>query len=347
MSKSPLVSLIVPVFNVESYLTQCLESIRDQDYQNLEILIIDDGSTDKSGDICDRYALLDTRAIVFHTENHGLAMARNIGLDKAKGDYITFLDSDDWMEPNAVSKLVECAQEYDSDIVVGGVYREWINKTEIANMPDKITVYDGEEALSELICEGYLRQFVWNKIYRASCFSKLRFPEGRLHEDMYVTYHVLYEAKRVVFITDVLFHYRMRKSGICNSKSLQRLIDFWQAWSEMYEFLRLKGKPYRTKCLQQSILAGALIWFQYAQLSQIETIEGMYNEVPVIERVSKFASEHFGEVIRGKYSITDKVLCALLLSKSPIYMELLNKLYVHRKKFMKKSDIAKAVVLYE
>ena len=179
-----MISIIVPVYNTEPYLPQCLDSILAQTYTDLEILLIDDGSTDRCGEICNQYAARDPRIRVFHTENRGLSAARNLGLDQAKGDYIGFVDSDDWIEPDMYEVLLQKAEETKADIVECGVYLEYPGKTEERKRKNQIM--SGSKAIYELL-NGYLSDCVWDKIWNSKCFRQIRFPEGRVHEDTAIT----------------------------------------------------------------------------------------------------------------------------------------------------------------
>ena len=337
MEKDPLITLIIPVYNVSGYLTQCLDSVYGQTYKNIEILIIDDGSTDDSGRLCDEYALKDSRAAVFHTENHGLSAARNYGLDRAHGEYIAFLDSDDWLELNAIEVLVCYALAYDADIVACFYCKEWINQTKLPSVPDKIVVCDGEQALYDFICFGYKEDGVWNKLYRSGMFSALRFPVGRLCEDAAVTYRLLEAAQKYVSIPDILFHYRMRKSGICFSDTIQFQLDFWLARYEMYEALQMKGKRYRWGCMTRCISIFRTIWLQYSDYSeQLRQMEPDKRE-EIFNLMHDFIVSHIAEVFFGNYTMKEKLVYCLSLSHNSLYMSFLSSAYKICRKIKKHS----------
>jgi len=163
----PLVSVIIPVHNVSCYLPQCLESVIHQTYQNLEIIIIEDGSTDDSKAICDRYAYYDNRIRVIHTENNGLASARNLGVDNAKGTFFSFIDSDDWMELRTIHTLVKIAMQTTADIVCAKICSEYVGRTvHSKGKANQVQVFHGEEILPAYI-KGLFREVIWNKLYRA------------------------------------------------------------------------------------------------------------------------------------------------------------------------------------
>ena len=173
-----MISVIVPVYNVEPYLGKCLDSIVNQTYRDLEILVIDDGYTDRCKVICDEYKNRDERIRVFHTENRGLSAARNIGLNEANGEWIGFVDSDDWIESDMFETLVKKAEKSSSDIVECGVFREYSDRTE-KNMKRTFDL-SGVETIHALI-RGEIFNTVWNKLWHRKTWEGIRFPEGRVY----------------------------------------------------------------------------------------------------------------------------------------------------------------------
>ena len=345
MCDNPLVTLIIPVFNVYRYLLQCLDSVFEQSYRHLEILIIDDGSTDGSAQICDDYALKDSRATVFHTENYGLSAARNYGLDRAQGDYIVFLDSDDWLERNAIERLIDFVLGYDADIVACNIYRDWVNKTTCPPIYEQFTVCHGERALHDFICLGFKEDGVWNKIYRANMFSELRFPEGRLCEDAAVTYRLLESAKTFVSIPEALFHYRMRRSGICYSATMQFYMDFCLARCEMYEALEMKGEEYRKECLSRYIRIVMGIWLGYSDLSKREPKMDSHILNERFNLIHDFSYTHLREALCGELSMKEKMFFCLSLCHNPIYMMLLSEANRLRWRVLRKNSAQRELLI--
>lgn len=229
-----MISIIVPIYNVEPYLRKCLDSVVGQTYRDLEILIIDDGSTDGSGRICDEYKEKDDRIIVFHTENRGLSAARNLGLDNATGEWIGFVDSDDWIEPDMYEVLLKKAEESGADVVECGCYRELLDKTVARKRVD--VLLNGEEAVSALL-QGKLFDYAWDKLWKKECFKSIRFPEERVHEDTAVTYRIFAEAESVCMISSALYHYRERKGSLSQTYDMANVVGFWLSAKEQYEFL--------------------------------------------------------------------------------------------------------------
>ncbi|HEP1806196.1 TPA: glycosyltransferase [Streptococcus suis] len=236
--KEELVSVIVPVYNVEKYLSQCLDSIIHQTYKNLEIILVNDGSTDGSGKICDDYAAKDGRIKVIHQENGGLSDARNKGLDLMTGQFVTFVDSDDYLENNCIHTLYTYACTCKTDISIGKFIEFEENTSQFLfhnhlNNGNKIEFLTGDQCL-ERHHKYFLSIFVtaWAKLYRTSLFNdsnpckKIRYPLGVLHEDQYTTHKLFLKSNKIVFVNDYLYVYRVRKNSITNTPlSDKRIMD--------------------------------------------------------------------------------------------------------------------------
>ncbi len=229
-----MISVIVPVYNVEPYLRKCLDSILVQTYRDLEILIIDDGSTDGSGAICDEYSEKDERIRVSHTDNHGLSAARNLGLDNATGDWIGFVDSDDWIELDMYEVLLRKAEKTGADVVECGCHADYTTTSyEHSAIQKTVSGIDAVEAL----IRGEIRTQVWNKIWRSNLFSEIRFPEGHSFEDVATTYKLVGNAT-VTGVAENAYHWMQRISSISQSHDRQNLIDYWLAHKRRYEDLK-------------------------------------------------------------------------------------------------------------
>jgi glycosyltransferase involved in cell wall biosynthesis len=246
---SELISVIIPVYNVEGYLEKCIDSVRRQTYGELQIILVDDGSTDGSGKLCDTAAKEDGRIEVVHKTNGGLSSARNAGLEKAKGRYICFPDSDDWLAPCFVESLYRIAKEKDADIAVCGFKRvKDENEAGLcgAESAEMVTEYDNYHAVKEVIEEKNIKSVVWNKLYASYLFENSRFSEGRTHEDEFITYKLLWESKKVAETDRVLYYYRVRDNSITGSgdKELwkKRAYDVFDAQHERYLFFDEREK---------------------------------------------------------------------------------------------------------
>lgn len=194
----PLISVIVPVYKAATYLRQCVQSVLKQDYSQFELILIDDGSPDESGKLCDEYAQKDTRIRVFHQPNQGTAAARNCGIEAAKGDYITFLDADDYLLSGALSYLLSLLEEHDAEISIANFYTVYQNRKTPWRKPDEKTeCLSGIEAVENLLYTVDFDASTWGKLYRSSIFQKFRYPINHLYEDVASTYQILLGANRV------------------------------------------------------------------------------------------------------------------------------------------------------
>ena len=233
------ISVIVPIYNVEQYLRRCIDSIINQTYKNLEIILVDDGSPDNCGQICDDYAKKDTRIKVIHKKNGGLSDARNVGLEVCTGDYISFVDSDDWIELNTYEIMMKSMNEYNADMVVSNINYVYKDKVESKYSEDKIRCFNKEEAMKELIKDGLVQAVVWNKLYKRVVIDNLRFKVGKLNEDEFFTYKICAKAERIVYIPEALYQYRQREDSIMGTYILQR-IDGVEALYERMNFIKNK-----------------------------------------------------------------------------------------------------------
>lgn len=214
MENFPLISIIVPIYNVEKYLAKCVQSILHQSYDNLEIILIDDGSTDTSPIICDQLSARDNRILVVHQANGGLSSARNAGLDRATGDYIGFVDSDDWIEEDMYMTLLTAAKEYNADIAICTHFVDKEKETIPVNNTGEHKIYSREEALKELFKDKLIKNYAWNKLYKKELFTNIRFPIGRFFEDIAVIYKLFNQASKVVLICESKYHYLLRHDSI-------------------------------------------------------------------------------------------------------------------------------------
>jgi len=226
-----LISVIVPVYNVAPYLREALDSLIYQTYKKLEIIIIDDGSTDGSGEICDEY-LSDTRVKVIHQANKGLSVARNKGLDIMTGDYVSFLDSDDAFVPEMLEKMIEAMKYYDVDIVTcgydtyrtdGKLNRQQTKKNGGFHFSEK-KILDSKEAQNWVLF-GKMPVNVWSKIYKKKIWKDIHFPEGHVYEDIQVIFQLFDKSKRILTIPDSYVLHRKRNESITETKSVKYTHD--------------------------------------------------------------------------------------------------------------------------
>ena len=254
-----MISIIVPVYNVEPYLRKCLDSIINQTYRDLEILIIDDGSTDGSGEICNEYAASDHRLQVIHQNNKGLSEARNSGIDIATGDYILFVDGDDWIESNTVECLYQACLDHNAEVSCCGHYKEFADRTTVHSLVTSKKEYEGEEIVVPAM-KGSFAHYAWEKLWERSLFEECRFPSGMQFEDVATTWKLFLRCNKVVCIPDVLFHYTYRKDSIGNTKTMKNLADRWAAFKERYDMMSDKSDELKRICTMGCLQTIGYTW---------------------------------------------------------------------------------------
>lgn len=236
MNMMPLITVIIPVFNVEKYLARCLDSVCAQTYSNIEIIVVDDGSTDGSGALCDKYEKKDSRIKVVHKVNGGLSSARNAGIRIAHGDYLGFVDSDDYIEPRMYETLLQACIQNDCAISVCGFNYVFDDGSTISKSSiEKSQVFDFDRAITEMNTYRLFDMGAWSKLYRKNLFEGIFFPEGRLSEDFFVMPQLFSKAGKVAFVTDALYNYYQRENSITKSKKINH--DFEDAAFEQMKFL--------------------------------------------------------------------------------------------------------------
>lgn len=251
-----IISIIVPIYNVEKYIVRCVDSIINQTYVNTEIILVDDGSPDKCGSICDEYQRRDHRVIVIHKPNGGLSDARNYGINVASGKYITFIDSDDWVTNDYLEKLYNLLIDQKADISICNHQRVYSIDSNIIK-EKKITIYEftNIEALNYLTDSSlYIQMIVsWGKLYKTELFKYVMFPVGKIHEDEFTTYKLYYFSKKIVYTNEPLLYYLQRNDSIMgrgfNIKSRLHKIEAFEERIKFYEhenLLDLALKTYRT-----------------------------------------------------------------------------------------------------
>lgn len=231
------ISIIIPVYNVEKYLRRCMDSILNQDYKNIEIILINDGSTDKSEYICKEYSERNKNIKFISQNNKGIAETRNIGLKHATGEYVTFLDSDDWVESNIYSILIRTAEEYNSDIVVCG-YNKYYEGGRIQSLTPykEITHFNGKEALAENL-KGNITTVLWDKLYRRSLFDGVKIPNIKCFEDQMPNLITLLKSSKVTCIPNKLVYYFYREDSITNTKTVESKLTLFEQLEIMKKFL--------------------------------------------------------------------------------------------------------------
>ena len=313
-----LISVIIPVYNVEEYLCRCVDSVLDQTYRNTEILLVDDGSPDNCPAICDEYARQDARVRVLHQENKGLSGARNAGIDVAKGQWLAFVDSDDYLAPDFLERLLEACERTGSDLSV--CRWEYVRGEKIPEHGTGETrVYTGREMLANLyLPDGAYFVVAWNKLYRRELFEEIRYPLGKIHEDEATTYRIYDKVRQAAYVDRSLYGYFVTPVSITRGFNPRRM-DWVTAVAERIDFFEEKG--YRELMVPglQALADGSIdIYFGMRdQLSgseeQQEKIQTLIREG--LRRVKKY----------GKFPLRTEIGYRLFLACPGLYRRLLNR----------------------
>ncbi len=237
------VSIIVPIYNVENYLCKCINSLLNQTYKNIEIILVDDGATDNCPKICDDYKAKDNRIKVIHKKNGGLSDARNCGIDISTGEYIMFVDSDDYVNKDYVKKMLNYSIKNNLDLVISNYFiDDEINITETNFIKDNFII-NNEDKYEYLYTIGYdvPTTVAWNKLYKKYIFNDLRYPTGKIHEDEFIIANILQRANRIGYLKDHLYYYLQRNGSITSTFNLKRF-DSILALSNRVEFFKSIGR---------------------------------------------------------------------------------------------------------
>lgn len=246
-----LISVIIPIYKVEDYLERCIQSVRKQTYTKMQIVLVDDGSPDLCGQLCDEMVKQDRRIKVVHKENGGLSDARNTGVEYADGEFVFYLDGDDYLEENALEILINTQREYSADIVVGNYFYSYDNHEDIAKCPYQTEVILNNYEAMEALVTGKIQNFAWGKLLKTEIAKKHLFPKGKLFEDNYWAHLVFADAENVVAINKPVVHYVQRGDSISYTFSLKRL-DIMEGWIVRKEFLE-KNYPELVECFLENV----------------------------------------------------------------------------------------------
>lgn len=230
-----MISIIVPVYNIKDYVEKCICSLVQQTYHALEIILVDDGSTDGSGEICDQYMQRDERIRVYHKKNGGLSDARNYGLDRATGMYLAFVDGDDWVHPQMYEVLMSVMQKEQADLVSCDFERDDPSFAEksIEWKNTKYNMFSKEQVMVNL---GISKIVAWNKLYRAKLFDHIRYPYGKLHEDEYVIHEIIWQCNKIVSIKQAMYFYTIRDASIVAMLTPKRIEDALEGLEQRIRF---------------------------------------------------------------------------------------------------------------
>ncbi len=276
-----LISIIVPVCNVQRYLRKCLDSILTQTYRNFEVILVDDGSPDNSPEICDEYAAKDARIKVIHQENQGVCAARNAAMRIAKGDYIGFVDPDDWITSDMYAYLVRKLEKYNADIVSCRFYRVEPGKPTVSLCNGIDVTLNKDNAIKELVMDLDIRSYFWNKLFRKEMFEGIEFPEGRIYEGTLCMHKIFEKAKKVVLLGDPKYYYFDNQSSLVNTRTIRNGLDYALAYMERYDDLVKKYPDLKQKLMLDAVTAIRAIRYicRYIKESEIKEYEQDFQKI--------------------------------------------------------------------
>lgn len=286
-------SVIIPIFNVEKYLPKCLESVINQTFKNMEIILIDDGATDDSGKICDQYGKCDKRIKVIHKKNEGTSCARNVGIDIATGKYISFLDSDDWIEPEMYETLIRLLEENNIEMACCGFKRIYENRSIVYGNTGIIKFYDIETAINSLIKEEGIRFELWNKVFYRDIIGDIRFKNNQVFEEVYFDRKILMRIKNVVYIDKPMHNYLMIREGNTNSHFKNAKLGVFKELDDFIKELKEFGLMDSAQRIEAYALHTAISL--YLDACELETSKNIKNQL-----ISEHAKYH-GKIKQNKY----------------------------------------------
>lgn len=315
------ITVIVPVYNVESYLRKCLDSIIAQTYKNIEIVVVNDGSTDASAEICKEFVEIDHRIIYIEQENSGLSAARNTGLENMSGDYVTFVDSDDWIELDYVETLYKKITQYQADIAVGNYYS--FNESEgmfyfhILGDSYYEKVYDNISIFENLYESQEMKNFAlisaWGKLYKAGLFEQLRFDIGKLGEDGYLNQKIYLLAEKIVYIHKGIYSYRIRNNSLSRTWTEKWMHALVNSMSERITLLANLGYPLEKHlAIYRQMLEGSLSNGKVSGLEETPTYKKFETKKYLLDKLEKINNtQKKAVVLAANYDYVDQVLTTI------------------------------------
>ncbi|WP_042199050.1 glycosyltransferase family 2 protein [Paenibacillus camerounensis] len=307
------ISIIVPVYKVEKYLDRCINSILNQTYKNFELILVNDGSPDNCGILCDKFALKDNRIKVIHKKNGGLSSARNAGLDIAIGQYVGFVDSDDWITSDMYEYLLDLIEKYDCDISSVSYMLTKGNEA-FRQAPININCYEGVDSLRNYLYEGMSKRVadypVWNKLYNRQLFNNIRFPIGQLYEDGATNFLLLEKAKKYVKSNKVSYYYYQDGAGITRRGFKQQDLEILEVSNQMLE-LALKYKDDEINKLTEMKLARSY----FSLLSKISFFgigEEIENKKELVDRLNSQLRKKYFLLLKSPMPINRKIIMTLI-----------------------------------
>lgn len=274
------VSIIVPVYNVEKYLEKCVDSLVNQTYCNIEIILIDDGSTDSSGSLCDKYAEKYTNVFAYHKKNGGLSDARNVGLSKVTGEYVSFVDSDDWISTHMIEKMVNALHKFDAQIACCDYFvveEDYIDRS--VKLSGEIHCRETHDALKVLLLNTRVGSFVWNKLFSSRILINEKFPVGRCFEDAFVMHNWFKKAARVAFVEEQLYYYYQRETSISHSCNIEIIKDEIAAKRQRRKDMKDWGDDLNELAMSDMLFSLLISYLKLQDTSEMALQEQYWHEI--------------------------------------------------------------------
>lgn len=275
-----LISVIIPVYKVEKYLEKCIESIIKQTYTNLQIILVDDGSPDNCGKICDEYAKKDSRIEVIHKINGGLSDARNVGINRANGRYIGFVDSDDYIKEDMYEKLINLIKEYNADVSICNLYDVIDGKEYVRNKYNGIHEYSRIDILKEILLDKNIQSYAWNKLYKKELFDEIKYPIGKKYEDIGTTFYVFEKCNKIVVTSEPEYYYLKRSDSLVNNVTESTILDYTEIIIQRYLYIKQNIKELR----------------KYNNYYLAKTLITANNDIKTLKNVSEKMKERYKEL---------------------------------------------------
>ena len=290
------ISIIVAIYNVAEYLDECIESLMAQTYENVEIVLVDDGSTDASLEICQKYAAISSKINVAHKENGGLSDARNYGIKISNGEYLMFVDGDDTLDQFACEVLYKALKEKETDVSIGNLYKE--GEGDVRDQ-EHFCLYSAEDAIGEMLRETSFNTSACGKLYKKELFQEISFPKGKLYEDLGTIYKILDQANTVVYVPYDLYYYRTRENSITKQKFNPKKMDLFVVTDEMIVFLENKYPQIVQTALNRRTR------YAISFLKEIAICKS--NEKECIKKLRDYVKENIWAYLKSPYKLTSKL----------------------------------------
>lgn len=286
--KNDLISIIIPVYKVEKYLEKCIESVLKQTYTNLQIILVDDGSPDNCGKICDEYAKKDSRIEVIHKANGGLSDARNVGISKAKGRYIGFVDSDDYIKENMYEILLNLIKKYDADVSICNLYDVIDGNEYIRNKENGIREYSRLDILKEVLLDKNIQSYAWNKLYKKELFDEVKYPIGKKYEDIGTTFYIFEKCNKIVVTSEPEYYYLKRSDSLVNNVTESTVFDYMELILQRYLYINDNIKELK----------------QYNDYYLVRTLLTANNDIKELKQIEEKTKQKYNEL----YNISKEIL---------------------------------------